>query len=199
MQVAEFNPDDFNRANQSQADQALLVRFVVKPRLDEEESAIKGRPIYREIEYIDIRVPGSPDNVIRPATARDKERFPRHYAAFKNRTSNNDYVEGTLLAEWPLVNRSQVEELAFFGIKTVEQLASCSDANGQVFMGFNGLKQKANEWLAAAKEGAALLEMKAELNRRDAEIAELRGMIESLQNVNSKKPGRKKKVEPQVE
>lgn len=199
MHVAEFNPDDFSRAHMAQADEALLVKFLIKPRLDEDESNKQGRPIYRDVEYVDIRVPGSPDNVCRPATARDKERFPRHYAAFKNRVSDVEYVEGTLLAEWPMVNRSQVEELAFFGIKTVEQLAACSDANGQALMGFNGLKQKANEWLAAAKEGAALLEMRAELKRRDAEIAELRGMVESMQKLNNKSPGRKKKAAPPVE
>lgn len=194
MQVAEFNPDDFNPSNQQAADANLLVRFMIKPMLDQDATNEAGRPIYRDIEYIDIRQPGSPDNVVRPASARDKERFPRHYAAFKNRVGNEEYIEGTLLSEWPMVNRSQVEELAFFGVKTVEQLAGCSDAHAQNFMGFNGLKQKANEWLKVAKEQVAKIQLQAELNRRDAEIENLRSEIEALKKgvMNSKVPGRKK-------
>lgn len=188
----EYNPDDFT-SNRSAADANLLVKFLLKPRLDEEATAKEGRPIYRDVEYIDIRQPGSPDNVCRPASARDIDRFPRHYAAFKNRVNEDEYLEGTRLSEWPLVSRSQVEELSFFGIKTVEQLATCADAHGQAFMGFHGLKQRANEWLKVAKENKAAIELQAELNRRDAEIAELRDMIEQLQKA-SVKPERKKKV-----
>jgi hypothetical protein len=172
--------EDFDPRLQQQADEQLLVKFEIRPRKDAEASSKEGRPIYRDIEYINIRAPGSSDNVIRPATQRDRERFARHYAAFKNRVGNEEIVEGTLLSEWPVCNRSQVEELAFFGIKTVEQLANTSDANGQAFMGFNGLKRKANEWLQAAAQGVKLSEMQAELAKRDEVIAELKAKLDGM-------------------
>ena len=191
--------EDFDPRMQAQADEQLLVKFEIRPKVDSDASAKEGRPIYRDVEYINIRAPGSSDNVIRPATHRDRNRFARHYQAFKARTSNDDaeYVEGTLLAEWPTVSRSQVEELAFFGIKTVEQLANTSDANGQAFMGFNGLKRKANEWLKAAAQGVGLSELQTELAKRDEVIAGLQVQFEELSKPKPKP--RKKKVKAKKE
>lgn len=187
--------EDFDPRHQAQADEQLLVKFEIRPRLDQDATKKEGRPIYRDVEYINIRAPGSPDNVVRPATHRDRERFPRHYQAFKSRVDADELLEGTLLSEWPVINRSQVEELAFFGIKTVEQLATTSDANGQAFMGFNGLKRKANEWLEAASQGVQLSEMQQELAKRDELIAELNT---KLDNMNKPKT-RKKKVKAKKE
>lgn len=185
--------EDFDPRMQAQADEQLLVKFEIRPKMDSDASAKEGRPIYRDVEYINIRAPGSADNVIRPATARDRDRFARHYQAFKARTSDSEeYIEGTLLAEWPAINRSQVEELAFFGIKTVEQLASTSDANGQAFMGFHGLKRKANEWLESAAQGVQLSDLQTELAKRDEVIAELKAKLDDMSKPKPKP--RKKKV-----
>lgn len=187
--------EDFDPRLQAQADEQLLVKFEIKAKLDSDATAKEGRPIYRDMEYINIRAPGSSDNVIRPATQRDKDRFPRHYSAFQNRVNDEEYVEGTLLSEWPVCNRSQVEELAFFGVKTVEQLANTSDANGQAFMGFNGLKRKANEWLEAAAQGVQLSEMLQELAKRDELIAEMSAKLDAM----AKPKPRKKKVQAKKE
>lgn len=181
--------EDFDPRLQAQADEQLLVKFEIKAKLDSDATAKEGRPIYRDMEYINIRAPGSSDNVIRPATQRDKDRFPRHYSAFQNRVNDEEYVEGTLLSEWPVCNRSQVEELAFFGVKTVEQLANTSDANGQAFMGFNGLKRKAKEWLEAAAQGVQLSEMRQELAKRDELIAEMSAKLDAMAKP---KPSKKK-------
>lgn len=186
--------EDFDPRLRQNGDEALLVKFEIRPLLDKGATEEQGRPIYRDREYISIRAPGSPDEVCRPATRRDIDRFPRHYQAFKNRVGNEEHHEGTLLAEWPVVNRSQVEELAFFGVKTVEQLAAMSDANGQQLMGFNGLKRKANEWLETAAKGINAAQLKEELEKRDKLIAMLQDELKA-----SKKPGRKPKVETEQE
>lgn len=184
----------------SGSDEQLLVKFDVRSKQDITASQEAGRPIFRDVEYIDIRVPGSPDNVCRPATARDKDRFPKHYAAFRNRIDDKEHVEGTPLAEWPQVTRSQAEELAFFGIKTVEQLATVSDANGQGLMGFHGMKRRANEWLKAAKQGVQVSELQAELKKRDEQIAEMQAKLEELsQPKPRKKKVARKKAESQEE
>lgn len=187
--------EDFDPRLQQQADEQLLVKFEIKAKLDSGATEKEGRPIYVDAEYINIRAPGSSDNVIRPATQRDRDRFPRHYAAFKNRVNDEEYIEGTLLSEWPKINRSQVEELAFFGIKTVEQLAGTSDANGQAFMGFHGLKRTAQEWLDAAAQGVNLSELRQELGKRDEVIAELQAKLDAM----AKPKPRKKKVQAKKE
>jgi hypothetical protein len=192
-----MNHDDFDPRVGANPDDTLLVKFEIKPRLDRQQTEKEGRPIYKDVEYIDIRVPGSPDNVNRPATQRDIERFPRHYAAFKNRMNDEEYMEGTPLTEWPLLSRSSVEELGFFGIKTVEQLAAVNDANLQSNRGMAGLKQKAKDWLEVSNQTVKALELKAELEKRDKELKELRAQVAELSA--KKKPGRKKKVTAQKE
>lgn len=184
------SPDDFRQDRQRDLDAALLVKFFVKPVMDEEASKEAGRPIYRDVEYVDIRAPGSRDNVCRPASPHDKERFDRHYAAFKNRTQGDDRLDGTPLAEWPLINRSRVEELAFFNVKTVEQLVAMSDANAQNFMGLNTLRAEAKRWLEAATKAKEAMALQEELSKRDAEIEQLKTAIAELQKPKT----RKKKV-----
>ena len=145
---------------------------------------------------IDIRVPGSKDNVCRKATQRDINRFPRHYEAFKARISD-EYLEGMPLKEWPLITRSQVEELAFINVKTVEQLSAVSDANASQIMGIYKLKEKAKEWLEAFNESEKI---RKEAAMREEELAALREEIdqlkESLKAATASKPrtARKKKT-----
>ena len=134
--------------------------------------------MFRDVEIIDIKVPGQRDGVARPATPTDKNRFPQHYAAFKNRTEMP--TEGTPLSEWPLVTRSLADQLTFMNIKTVEQLAECADSNLHQMQGLPGLKQKAADWLENAKEDGLLAKLRTELEERDEKIALLEQNLESL-------------------
>ena len=201
MQTTELNPDDFLSRNQNRMDDTLLVKFFIKPRQDEDETQKQGRPIFKDVEYIDIKIPGNRlSGATRPASQADIERFPRHYAAFKNRVTD-ELIEGTLLSEWPLMSRSMVEQLAFFNVKTVEQLVAMSDGNAQKFMGINALKAKAKEWLKVAEEGKAASDLATELEKRDQEINELKAQMKELMGqqqtatpVVRKKRGRKKAV-----
>ena len=199
MPIADLNPDDFMSRNQNRMDEGLLVKFYIKPLKDDEETIKQGRPIFKEVEYVDIKIPGNRlSGAVRPATTADIERFPRHYAAFKNRVTD-ELVEGTLLSEWPLMSRSMVEQLAFFNVKTVEQLASMTDGNAQKFQGINGFKTKAKEWLKVAKEGKAAADLAQELEKRDQQIEMLTAQVNKLMEqqlpatpVVRKKRGRKK-------
>jgi hypothetical protein len=175
-----INHEDFDPRLRQQGDEQLMVKFEIRPKVDQEASAEAGRPVSIDREYISIRAPGAADTVIRPATEGDRQRFPRHYAAFKQRITTDDVLEGTLLKDWPQIRRSQVEELSFHGIKTVEQLAAVSDANGQPLMGFHGLKSKAKEWLKIASQGVNAQKLQAELDKRDEQIAELMAKMEEL-------------------
>lgn len=191
-----INSQDFEQQNQSRMDDQLLVRFFLKPREDAVASKEAGRPVYKDTEFVEIRTPGSRDAVCRPARAGDIARFQRHYDAFKSRT-DTELLEGTLLAEWPLITRSHAEELSFFNVKTVEQLVAMSDQNANQFMGIQSLKRKAKEWLEQAAENKAAEELQAELKKRDDEIAELKAAVKAMQakpRVTKKKTRSKKKV-----
>jgi hypothetical protein len=183
--------------NQSRfhGDQTLLVRFFMHPWQDKTESAAQGRPIYVEKPYIEIMQPGNKDSIIkRPASERDKQRFPEHWRKFQAR-EDQDTVTGTLLEEWPGVTRSQCEELKFLNVRTVEQLAEIADSNAQNIMGIAVLKQKAQRYLEASKEEQAT---KALAEVKD-ENAELRAMIEELQAKTASTPAPKKRGRPRKE
>ncbi len=187
MQIAEFDTENFETHNQSKEDEKLLVKFFIRAKQGKRESIAEGRPIYRDVEYIDIKIPGSRNaGICRPATPKDRTRFPKHYAAFKERTDAPS--DGTPLSEWPLVTRSLAEELAFSNIKTVEHLASAIDSHISKFMGGLNLKQKAIEWLEIADEEKPYLQMKAELTERDERIAKLEEKLDKLIAASVKTP-----------
>lgn len=156
-------------ANRYQGDEVLLVRFFSAPIQDSAATLEAGRPIFKEVPYIEIMQPGNKDSIIqRPARDTDKHRFPKHWRAYQDRQSE-DYIEGTLLEQWPGLNRAQVEELRYFNVRTVEQLASMSDSNSQGMMGINILRDKAKAYLEASRiESAA-----AALAEKDARIDQL--------------------------
>ena len=177
-QVAEYNHEDFDPRNQDKADETLLVKFYYKSIPDKAASAEEGRPMFKEAEMIDIKVPGQRDGVARPATPRDKNRFPRHYAAFKNRMEAPS--DGTPLTEWPAISRSFADQLSFANIKTVEQLAALNDNAMHNLPGIQNFKQKAKDWLEYTKDEAIVGRLRDEITERDAKIEELTGNMETL-------------------
>ena len=195
MQIADFNPDDFQSEAQSKMDEGLLVKFYIKPIQNSAATAEQGKPVFKDAEYIEIRTPGQKNYVARPVKPADLTRFPRHYKAYKDRTSDNELIEGTLLREWPMITRSQVEELSFANVKTVEQLIAMPDSNASQFMGMNMLKAKAKTWLKRATEDKAKSDLEEALAKRDGEIEELKAAVAALQakpKVTRKKRARKK-------
>jgi len=184
MDTADFNHNHFSSGNR-EGDNNLLVKFFNKAMRSEDKSREEGRPIFDEVEYVDIRVAGSKNgHICRPARLDDKSRFPDHYNAFKNRMEMP--VEGTPLTEWAVITRSQAEELAFFNVKTVEQLASMSDGQSGKFMGMNSLRQKAKDWVKEAKDNAPSIKMAEELRERDDTITALTDKLAALTDMVDK-------------
>jgi hypothetical protein len=154
-------------AQGSHPDDILLVKFTIEAQKNDAKTIEEGRPIFEDKEWISIMAPGSRNEVRREARMADKERFPRHYAAFQNR-QDQQINEGTPLTEWTGVTRSQVEEMRFWNILTVEQLAAVSDSAMGSFRGLVTLKQSAIKYLEASKGNAtaekfAALEAKYEV------------------------------------
>lgn len=154
-------------------DERLLLRFYLKPVKDDAKSLNEGRHIYSDQEYIEIVIPGDKDNSVnRPLRDEDRQRFQRQYAKWKSLGVN--VTEGTPLEVWPLVSRAQVEELRFFNVTTVEALAGLADVHTAKFMGLLDLKKKAQAFLVASAGDAPAQKLQAELEKRDAEIAQLK-------------------------
>lgn len=160
----QANYEDFLPENLSEQDKKLAVRFFLKEREDQDASTEAGRPIFKEVEYVEIRAPGKRDPLsCRPATDMDKRRFAPHYERFQKRIEEPE--TGTPLREWPRISRTRVEELQFINVKTVEQLADISDLDAGKFHGGLTLKAEAKAWLERAKESQVLAE-REELKER---------------------------------
>jgi len=158
----------------------LFVQFFMHPKLNQTKSKESNRPIYEDREYIRIITPGDKDNIIeRPATEIDFRRFPRQYEAFK-RGQSDQITSGTPLKMVPWVSRAQCEELAFFHVYTVEQLAEISDSNAQNFMGIQSLKQQAKDFLAAAQNTGFATQLREQLTLQNMENEQLKNQIRQL-------------------
>jgi len=171
-------------------DEHLAVKFFVEPLKNDARSAQEGRPIFEDVEWISIMSPGSRNEVRRPTRPGDLERFPQHYARFKAR-EEQEIIDGTPLTEWTGITRSQAEELKFWNILTVEQLANCSDQNTQNFKGLVTLKQSAIKFLEAAEGKDAKYEELMEMNKA------LMSRIEELEAGD--KPKRKRRTKAEME
>lgn len=163
-------------------DEKLWITFYKYPEKDEEASQAEGRPIYREVDYVRIVTPGDKDNIperpVRDAPEySDKRRFAKQWLAYQA-SQKQDEVNGTPLAAWPAISRAQVEELKFFGCHTVEQLAGLSDTHAQKFMGIQALKKRAADFLALAKDQAPMTALRAEVEKRDEEVASLKAALD---------------------
>lgn len=196
--TAEFDYNDFQ--NRNAADDALLVRFFSRPVKDPGASEEKGYPVFKDADWIDIKIPGTRDGVCRPATRADINRFPRHYSAYKARVEGAEKVDGMALTEWPGVSRAQAEQLTFLNVYTVEQLAALSDQNIQGMMGGVELRQRAKAWVERAQEQKSAADLEAKLAERDAIIETLEARLAALESAGEapapRRRGRPRKAKP---
>lgn len=157
-----MSESDFSRwenpgtAKPSLAIPQFYTEAVHQPFRSEQE----GRPIFEEREFVKILIPGDRRAmVVEPVNDDHKARWPSEYAAFK--AGQEAPIEGTPLTEWAVssMNKARAEELAYFNIKTVEQLAQVNDNQLQnLGMGARELRERAKTWLEIAQNGSAPIE-----------------------------------------
>ena len=166
----QFNPADY---------EGLAVRFSMEPWHNKKASKEAGRPIYDDIPFVDIRKPGDRNTrIFRPVAEIDKQRWPRHWKQFLE--DGAEAISGTPLEQWPAITRGMAEELRYFNVRTVEELAGMADSACQNFMGIQSLRDRAKAFLAVSQESAEAEQLAAELNKRDAEIAALKAAVAEL-------------------
>lgn len=167
-----------------QHDQKLHVRFFSAPEMNAAKSREAGRPIYEEIDCIEIMVPGDKHSIVeREVRGIDKRRFSRQWEAYK--AGKVDQQSGTPLTALPFMSASKAEEYKFFNIVTAEQLAGAADGSSaaQSIMGFTGDKQKANAYLQMAAGNAPILQMQQALEEKDGQIS---AMQEQMNQMNQR-------------
>ena len=146
-----FNPlntlDDTIIADTEESDKKLWVQFYVNPIMHPIKSTLAGRPVFDEVDYIKIRIPGSQLSVI---DAPYKEYAPRFAARYKQwKSDQKDAITGTPIENFPFLlgKIGLIAELKAMNVMTVEQLAGLNDGWVTNLMGGIELRKRAQTWL----------------------------------------------------
>lgn len=148
-------------------DKRLRVKFFYEPFLQEADTKREGRPIYKDKEMIEIRVPGSKDVMHFEASDHFKKRFSAHYEAFKN--SNSEKIQGTPLDQFPFISASERKEFEYHNIYTAEQLINIADGYvDRIGLHTRDIIKKVQAYMKSAKDNsgiAALVDENEKLKR----------------------------------
>lgn len=161
------------------------------------------RLVVREwIELLDKPAPltgkGGENPAVQMANARWDAIRPR-YEAWK--AGQELPLDGTPLAAWSGVSRSQAEVLKSHGVRTVEELAQLTDTHKDRMgiMGLGSLIEGAKRFLSAMDRSSvtrALEERDQKISELQAEMAELMEMVKEAQpKTEPKRRGRPPKAE----
>ena len=175
--MAKIN--DTNRAHEERAE-LLDAAHKFDEAKAEREKKLPDTPIMRKIDFVTIRVPGDKTFFVhRPVWAADKIRFRARYEAFKN--ASGEPLEGTPIETLPEIKPSQVQDLTYVGVKTIEQLAKVADGSPLMsMMGGVGLKQRAAAWVQKNRRTSVVTQTNEALKERDDKIAKMEEQIAAL-------------------
>ena len=165
-------------SDENNADNRLQVRFYKRPVQQENETQEAGRPIFKEFDFVHICVAGDTLTEIDTYVLNShKQRFPQQWANYQNRVGANDeQIIGTPVSEWPLVSKSQAEELRAMKFHTVESIAGASDQQLQRMgmaagMSPYAFRDKAKAFLNLATTAAETDKRESEINALKQELA----------------------------
>lgn len=170
-------------------DKGLYVEFEKRPVHMEADSLKEGRPIYKDVDFINIMIPGDrTKNVVRPVSDNDKLRFPSQWKAFENQ--EKAVISGTPITEWGILTKSQALEFKAMNIHTVEQMAEISDtALEGLGLGAREYREKAKLFISKATDGAALMALQTKYDNLQKDFLSLQ---EQLKNINKESTNGKK-------
>jgi hypothetical protein len=152
------------------------VKFFYSYNENREKSLKEGRPIFDEIPSISIQWPGM-DETVRRIEPQDIQEYPELYKRFQ--AGSEPVVEGTPLAEWPMMTGSAMRELQYLGFKTVEQLAGASDEAKRKLGPLSKFAKLAKDWMEAAKsDQSEVVKLKQMLERETAARKQLEHKLE---------------------
>jgi len=176
MMASDANNPQFLGAHNP--DMAVVVKFYSKAVHQPYASTEAGRPIYLDVDFVQIFTPGNQLNIVdTPVRIEHQQRFAQQWAQYQSGKGTGMEM-GTPVNQWPFLSAAQAEELRGVKFFTVEQIAGASDGQLQS-MGMIGgcnahvLRERAKAFLAAAAGNApveAQAQENAELKQRIADM-----------------------------
>ena len=177
---------DLNNTNFQGAinpDSLLSVEFYMHEPEDVHKSEAAGTLIKGpKMPYVRIQNPGDHTSIMEsPVMESHKKRFPDKWLYFQmqnNMIEGASEIPGWKIEEWTELNPEQVRNLKFLRFSVVEQIANASDSQCQR-MGMDGLSLREKARLALrARMG---VEIKQEMDKKDAELAKMRERLEKME------------------
>lgn len=160
-----------------------LVRFSTEAVLDPVATEEAGTPKYKDVDYVEFLIPGDKYNrPKRPMNQGDRQELAAAYKAWKDGQSARQ--QGMPITELPGVAQSQVRELQYLNVHTVETLAQLPDNAATSIGSLFSLREKARNYLTHAKQGAEaekIAKEKEALERRNRELEERLAKLEAAQ------------------
>jgi hypothetical protein len=198
-----LRPDQFIK---EKGDEQLTPTFFSHPVKDEEASKKAGRPIYKDVDHVKIRIAGNKYTVgVFPAVATwmtkkqmteygeeevivtYADRFNKQYLEYK--AGDQQSFGGTPLAEAPFLSEGKRRELKAIHVNTVEALAAI-DGQPLKMLGPGGreLKNQAIAYIENALKGVGSTKLADELSKRDKQIEDLMRQMAEMKGEPSEKP-----------
>lgn len=176
----------------------IFPRFYNKAVQNKAESDKAGRPIFRDVEYVEIRIAGDKGSIVcRKVRDEDRQRWPEVYERFKKQQETA--IEGTPVEEWPVLTASQAAELKALNIFTVEALAELKDSGlANLGMGARDLQAKAKAYIAASEDTSVVQQQASQIADLERQVEFLKQQIQEIGEKPKeppKKRGRPKKKE----
>lgn len=135
----------------SREDEGLFAEFHLQPVLQPEESHKLARPVYADELYIRIQIKGQKNQVVdRKARPEDQADFPKAWARWTAK-DQKIVTTGTPITALPGVGPSLELELEALGIRTVEDLATLSDAGLANIRNGRLLQKRAQAYVVACE------------------------------------------------
>tara|TARA_R110002153_G_scaffold22584_1_gene73989 strand:- start:225 stop:836 length:612 start_codon:yes stop_codon:yes gene_type:complete len=192
----------------------FYVDFELRPEEDREQSIAQGMPIFKDVEFAIITMPGGglvvdkqiTDALLKEWRHGDNQRKPPSPFAFTAyeawKEGREVPVNGTDLKNWPGVTPAQLKTCQNATVRTIEDLAEANaDTIRKLGMGGIAMVEKAKSYLLSAEnnkasEEVASLKIRMEslvesIEKKDRQIADL---LERLDDA-PKKRGRPRKEE----
>lgn len=186
-------------------DSKLYVTFEKRSVPDPVQSRDAGRPIHVSVPYVRIQQPGERDFTLRPATDLDTRRFRAQWQQYLDGTAQDP--SGTPLSILFPNNPDIVDNLKYFKISTVEQLAALNDTQIQnIGLGGRTFHDAAVKYLSAAEKGkdyhalaASVEKLQRDREADQAKIAALEAALAEAEADDENPAPRRRGRPPRVE
>lgn len=178
-----------------------IPHFYLRQVRDEAATLASGSVVYKEEEFVRIRIPGDRFNVIDTNVSdHHRQRWPRQYEAFKAKKEQK--VEGFPLEAWPVASPAVVSSLAEIHIQTVEQLANMAETGLPKMQGIREIQMRAREFITAKADSASVIKLqrtmedqRKQLELRDEAIQQLQRRLEVLETTGQEQRVRRRKAD----